>query len=505
MGEVPVKTPVSLRIDAPLFRRLIDHLFPGDGDEHGAIIAAGMTASERGTRLLARDVFLARDGHDYVPGERGYRALTPRFVAERSDYCAAQNLCYLAVHNHGRGEDDEVAFSDDDLASHERGYLALLDICNGGPVGAVVIAPNGVAGDIWTLRGRFTLANLTVVGPRVELLRPRPPGWRPAADPVFDRHVRLFGDAGQHILGGLKVGIIGLGGGGSLVNEWLARLGVGHIVAVDFDKVAPSNLPRIVGATRRDAAASLTTHPNRWLQRLGQWLAQYKVDVARRVARQANPAIRYDAIIGNLLDEATARRLRDADFLVLASDSIQSRLVFNALVQQYLIPGVQIGAKVTAGSEEGTIEEVFASTRPVLPGVGQGCLHCHHVIPPSRLQEEALPEGERRAQRYVDSDEVPEPSVITLNVLSAAQAVNDLMMMFTGLLRDGVALCHQVNFVADRTLTTIEPAVDETCLDCGAGVASRRGRGDGKRLPCRMMASGGDSPTRHLARHLPFA
>jgi len=482
-----VKTPITLRIEEPLFRRLTAHLFPGDADEHGAVIAAGLATGERGTRLLARDVFLARDGVDYVPGQRGYRALTPRFVAEMSDYCAAQNLCYLAVHNHGEGDDEgdhEVAFSDDDLASHERGYPALLDICNGGPVGALVFSPSGAAGDIWTPRRRFALANVTVVGARMQIIRPRPPRWRPAADPVYDRHVRLFGDAGQDILAGLKVGIIGLGGGGSLMNEWLARLGVGHIVAVDFDKVTPSNLPRVVGATRRDAAAFLAGQPGPWLQRLGWRLARYKVHVARRLARQANPAIHYDAVIGNVLDEPTAKMLSDADFLVLASDSVQSRLVFNALVQQYLIPGVQIGAKVMANG--GGIEEVFATTRPVLPGVGQGCLHCHNLIPPSRLQEEALPEGERRAQRYVDGDEVPEPSVITLNVLSAAQAVNDLMMMFTGLYRDGVALCHQVNFVADRTLTTVEPAVDETCLDCGAGAASRRGRGDGRRLPCRM-------------------
>lgn len=90
-----MNTPVSLRIDEPLFGQLFEHLFPGDHDEHGAVIAAGVATSDRGTRFLARELFLARDGTDYVPGTRGYRALTPRFVAEVSDYCAEQNLCYL--------------------------------------------------------------------------------------------------------------------------------------------------------------------------------------------------------------------------------------------------------------------------------------------------------------------------------------------------------------------------------------------------------------------------
>ena len=66
------------------------------------------------------------------------------------------------------------------------------------------------------------------------------------ANPIYDRHARLFGNVGQEILASLKVGVIGLGGGGSLLNEWLARLGVGHIVAVDFDKVEVSNLPLLL-------------------------------------------------------------------------------------------------------------------------------------------------------------------------------------------------------------------------------------------------------------------
>lgn len=75
--------------------------------------------------------------------------------------------------------------------------------------------------------------------------------------------------------------------------------------------------------------------------------------------------------------------------------------------------------------------EVFVATRPVLPYAAAGCLSCHESIPASYLQDEALSGSERKAQRYVDCLHVVEPSVITLNVLSAAQAVNDMMMLFT--------------------------------------------------------------------------
>lgn len=192
MAQGSMKQPVSLRIDDDLFQKLFAHLFPGDADEHGAVIAAGIMESDCGTRLLAREVFLARDGIDYVPGTRGYRALTPRCVAENSGHCDQQNLCYLAVHCHGGT--DYVGFSTDDLASHERGYPAILDITHGGPVGALVFAPEAVAGDIWAPDRRFPLDNVTIIGRRIRRLHPSPQAKARLADSTYDRQTRLFGD-----------------------------------------------------------------------------------------------------------------------------------------------------------------------------------------------------------------------------------------------------------------------------------------------------------------------
>ncbi|WP_017313946.1 ThiF family adenylyltransferase [Mastigocladopsis repens] len=479
--------PISLKIDEPLFQKLHQHLFPGDGDEHGAVITAGIVETSRGIRLLAREVFLAQDGFDYVPGTRGYRALTAKFVAEKSGYCAEQNLCYLAVHCHGGR--DEVCFSADDIASHERGYPALLDITRGGSVGALVFAKNAVAGDIWTPSGRFQLDHMTIVGSHIRRLYPSPQPRPRAADPMYDRHVRMFGDVGQEIFSNLKVGIIGLGGGGSLINEWLSRLGVGHIVAIDFDRVELTNRPRIVGTTPWDAMTWLTKSRVPWLKKLGKRLSPYKVHVARRVAKQANPSIRYDAIVGNIVDESTAKLLVDIDFLFLAADSMQSRLVFNALVHQYLIPGIQIGAKVPVDKQTKQVGDIFTATRPVLPFPYGGCLHCHELIPAGRLQQEALSEEERRNQRYVEDEDIAEPSVIALNVKSAEQAVNDFMIMFTGLYKPEVKLCHQLRFARERSIINIEPRANDDCLDCSNNSRSRRAKGNRHRLPCRIPFS----------------
>src|SRR5690242_18713250 len=109
--------PVELVLPGPVWERVHGHLFPGDGDEHGVVLAAGVSSTADRTRLLVREAFLAKDGVDYLPGERGYRMLTAAFVRDQALFCRDERLAYLAVHNHGGR--DSVAFSDPDLRSHE--------------------------------------------------------------------------------------------------------------------------------------------------------------------------------------------------------------------------------------------------------------------------------------------------------------------------------------------------------------------------------------------------
>jgi molybdopterin/thiamine biosynthesis adenylyltransferase len=468
-------------MDERLYEGLHAHLFPGDGDEHGGVIIAGLAETEWGTRLLARQFLPARDEVDFVPGKRGYRALAGRFVAEAAGRCADDGLIYLAVHNHGGT--DSVQFSHDDMASHVRGYPALLDITMGGPVGALVFAHNAVAGDIWIADGqRYALDHAQIVGLHPQRLYPEPLTGTKSIDLMYERQVRLFGEAGQRLLGDLKVGVIGAGGGGSLLLQMLARLGVGHLVAVDPDRMDITNYPRIVGARQRDIAWGMTASKNRLIRQLGRWLARPKVHVARRVAREANRAVKFDALYGNITDAAVARQLADTDFLFLATDTMQSRLIFNALVHQYLVPGIQIGAKVQADPETGAVHDAFAVTRLVLPDAG--CLLCNGAISSAQLQREALSESERQRQQYIAGEDIPEPSVITLNALGAGQAMNDFLFIVTGLLKP-VQPEHILMSPRERMVQRICLQHDPACPMCSLSLGSLYGRGDRGQLPCR--------------------
>ena len=470
-----MRSTACLRLPIALMDELHAHLFRLDGDEHGAVIGASAIETADGLRLLGRRLFLAHDGTDYVPGKRGYRMLTPEFVRRCVRACAEQGLAYLAVHNHPGTY--SVAFSGDDMASHRRGYPALLDILDGPPAGALVFANNAVAGDIWlSAEHQIDLDHAVVTSRTPRVLYPVP-RQQSSADAQYDRQVRLFGTRGQEILAGQKVGIVGAGGIGSLINEYLARLGVGHLVVIDHDRIEESNCSRLVGARTTDWRP-------RWLpaqiaHRIG-WRPTLKVHIAKRVACEAKAGIRFEAIDADIEDSGAAGHLVDCDAIFLAADTMRARHVVNSVCHRYLIPVWQAGTKIQPDTSTGTVHDVFSVVRHLVPG--QSCLWCGDLIDRTRLAEEAATPEQSAAQTYIE--EVAAPSVITLNAVAAAHAVNDYLFTTVGLsehhTRAEWIRHHPLTGYLATQKTTSEPG----CLQCGTYLAA----GPLQPLPVRELS-----------------
>lgn len=94
-----------------------------------------------------------------------------------------------------------------------------------------------------------------------------------------------------------------------------------------------------------------------------------------------------------------------------------------------LIPGVQVGSKVDVDKTTDEINDVFSVVRPVIPD--SGCLWCAKLIDRTRLTEESLAEEDRKRQQYIE--EIPAPSVVTLNGIGASHAANEFLFSWTGL------------------------------------------------------------------------
>lgn len=466
---------VGLRVGKSLWDEVTAHIHQPDRDEHGGALLCGVAVDRAGKRrLLGRAFVPAVDGVDYVPGVRGYRQLTASFIRRVVLAARAEGLVCLLVHGHGSG--DRVAFSATDLASHERGYPALLDIA-GQSVGALVLASHAVAGDIWNTDGtRDDLDVTTLVGSNVTTLTPSPrsaPGTVRAED---DRQARLFGAAGQQILRGARVGVVGAGGAGMLAIEMLSRLGVGELVVIDPDTVELTNLNRLPGALRRDACAGLT-HPNRpgWMRALGRRLSRSKVALARRLARRAGQGTRVIGFRSNVTAAPAARALLDCDYIVLAADTATARHLVNVIAHQYLIPMVQVGAKVER-ADTGSVGRVFSVVRPVTPD--SGCLACAGLIDFTKLALEALPHQQRHDADYGTGEHAP--SVITLNGIAVSHALTHLVFALTGLR----LVDHDDYARYDARTSTTKPTEPYRSRDCPvSGHAGLVGLGDLRPLP----------------------
>jgi hypothetical protein len=452
-------TSCRLKFTRSDYERLMGHLFPGDNDEHGAVLLAGMSIRAGRMTLFVREIHFAVEGTDYVEGKIGYRALTATFIHRMITRARDKRLVYLAVHNHG--SDLEVGFSGTDLESHCRGYPALLQIARGMPVGALVFGHRSIQADVWLADGsRLDLEYAEVIGTSISRLTPARKNSHSDPDETFDRQVRMFGTSGQAILNRTHVGIIGLGGVGSLLAEYLAKLGIGQFTLVDNDRIEESNRSRIVGARKSDVKRKLR-----------------KTEISKRLILQTNENANVRPLAADVVKESVARSLTTCDYLFLSADSMRARLVFNSLVHQYFIPGVQLGTKI-ACDPNGSITDIMSANRAVRPGLG--CLWCNQLIDPTQLAKEAKTDRERIDQAY--GTEQINPSVITLNAVTAAHAVNDFLLDYLCLRPEGKLYFEHFHFLNSKRML-VEPRKSLNCPECSVN-EGRFGWGDGVSLPC---------------------
>jgi molybdopterin/thiamine biosynthesis adenylyltransferase len=178
---------------------------------------------------------------------------------------------------------------------------------------------------------------------------------RPAFREVFRRTVSVWGSEAHADLARLRVGIVGLGSVGALVAEILARMGLTRLVFIDFDRVEPHNLDRLVTATEAD-------------------VGRLKVEVAReRIEAIATAeAVDVRAIPFSVVERDGYRAALDCDVLFCCVDRPRARHVLNHFAYGHLIPVIDGGIAVRFKQRR------FSGVDWQLQTVGPGrpCLEC---------------------------------------------------------------------------------------------------------------------------------
>jgi len=177
----------------------------------------------------------------------------------------------------------------------------------------------------------------------------------------------------QSFLGGMseqdlrraKVGVIGLGGGGSHVVQQLAHLGVGNYTLVDPDIIDETNLNRLVGGTLKDVKRKAL-----------------KVDIAERVIRAVVADVNIDVHPAQW--QEVSKELQTCDVLIGCLDAMTTKDQLDKFCQRFLIPYIDIGMDVHK------LDDGFLiSGQVVLITPGNPCLRCMGLVTEEALAQEA--------------------------------------------------------------------------------------------------------------------
>lgn len=222
--------------------------------------------------------------------------------------------------------------------------------------------------------------------------------------------MNLFMEQGQEQLNALRVGLVGAGGGGSILAEHLSRMGAGEVVVVDYDHLEPANLNRAQGATKADVDAR-----------------RPKVEIAARLARLGATAPKFEvdpieaSITEHRQQHGAARRLLDCDVILHAAEGEWPTRVLDEIAHAHLIPVISGGSNLL--SNNGVLDEK-AYVQNMVSGPGQLCQHCvRHWTRDGANAEMEDPEagGDDGYNVGVELDGEREPSTNAINLIVAGQ------------------------------------------------------------------------------------
>lgn len=211
----------------------------------------------------------------------------------------------------------------------------------------------------------------------------------------YSRQSFLGGDS-QALFQSVRVGIVGLGGGGSHIAQQLAHVGIGYFSLFDPDFTDFPNLNRTVGAAFADAVSKTP-----------------KVTVAERMIKAINPYADVWPVQSEWQSDFGSLRACDVVFGCL--DGFGRRAQLEESCRRAMVPLIDIGMDVRSGGP------YSISGQAVVSMPGQPCFGCLGFIREKDLDEEGRRYGEAGSN----------PQVVWPNGVLASTAVGIFVQMLT--------------------------------------------------------------------------
>lgn len=400
----------KLRISGTHYRRLQQHLFPGDFKEAVAIALCGRSNWEVNTTLIVREIFLIPYDKCFERRE-DYVHWSTDIIVHLIEKAKRKGLAVLKIHCHpGGGE----FFSEIDTESDMNLFTSIHSWLDDGlPHASCIMLPDG------RIFGRFIneqidfeqIHQVLIAGSTIH-------NWQYTERNFIDESIQLrnlqtFGKKTISMLSTMKVGIVGCSGTGSPLIEQLKRFGVGTLVLVDPDYIDKVNLNRILNSTLSDAETHVP-----------------KVNVMKRSIEETGFGTKVIVFDKHVTDFKVIKELAECDVLFSCPDSAEARHVLNLISSFYVLPLFDLGVKLNADGNGG-IENIFGSIHYIQPGGSSLLSRKQYNL--QALEAEGIqrtnPEeyAERCRNGYLKEENESSPAVISINMQVAATAVNDFL------------------------------------------------------------------------------
>lgn len=433
---------IELAISATDFGAIRDSLVGGGAEGCAVLLATGTTRPDGTMRLLTREVQFPASS-DYT--RRGYleAELSPAFVAVMTKRARREASALVFVHSHPGSERPSFSRVDTEGEQHLAAFLAHR---HPGPMhSALVVSAGGVCA---RRLGTEECIRVVSIGSSRRIVFD-PADAAVSSSDMFDRQVRAIGLEGQRALQKLRIGIVGLGGTGSLVAQQLAHLGVRDFVLIDPDVIEFTNLNRVAGAVPTDVGIP-------------------KVDVAGRlihsVARDASVVRIQDDIIRVRI----ARELLNTDLFFGCTDSHGSRAVMQQVAYQYMIPCIDMGTTIAVDDDR--LTHVYGRAQLLAPGLA--CFACDGLLNANEVRRDMMTAFERQSDPYLQGAREPAPAVISINGTTASLAITMFLSITCGVPAPARHLLY--NALAS-VLHTIRAEPRPDCYICSRNGAFARG------------------------------
>lgn len=401
---------VTLTLTVDQHTLLMKHLFPGDGNESVAIALCGLSRHKGEESVLVRQIIPIANESCAVRTPVSVTwstAQMPKILSDADRF----GLVVVKIHSHPGGQDffsktDDK--SDEDFFSYTQNWVHEVM-----PHGSVILLPEG------RMTGRTVCRNGSLQSiSRIKLIGDDLKFWD--TDESFKkvpeyatRIAQAFGEGTYESLRRLKVAVVGCSGTGSLVIELLSRNNVGSLVLVDPKNVEMKNLNRIPQATIKDAEARMP-----------------KVDIMARSISAMGFDISVETHAADLYAPDVVKSVASCDIVFGCMDSVDGRHLLNRIASFYMIPYFDIGVRLIADGKGG-IDQVCGSVHYIKPGgsslFSRGLYTLEEVRAAALYKSDPEAYATQLQAGYISGVNVDKPAVMSVNMVYAALAVNELL------------------------------------------------------------------------------